>query len=227
MGCENVPTKKWFVIGLLLAAVLAISCSLLSCGSSSTSTTPTTSITTPATTPTITPTASSDDLSFLSSRDPAFVDNSLLPVTPVDKLHLTGTPSDVDITTYRLAVNGLVDNPLSLAYDEIKALPSVSEVVLLICPGVFTDNAGWTGVLVTTLLEKAGMQEKASEIVFYDGDQYQRSFALKDIARDGVFLAYNVDGQPLPKEHGFPLRLVIKGVYGNTWVKWIDRVEIK
>ena len=215
-------TKKWFVIGLLLAAVLAMSCWALSCASSTT-----TSTTTPATTPTITPTASSDDLSFLSSRDPAFVDNSLLPVTPVDKLHLTGTPSDVDISTYRLAVNGLVDNPLSLTYDEIKALPSVSEVVLLICPGVFTDNAEWTGVPVTTLLQKAGAQEKASEIVFYDGDQYQKSFSLKDIARDGVFLAYNIDGQPLPREHGFPLRLVIKGEYGNLWVKWIDHIEIK
>jgi sulfane dehydrogenase subunit SoxC len=99
--------------------------------------------------------------------------------------------------------------------------------VLLICPGVFVDNAEWTGVPVAALLGKAGLQPNSSEVVFYDGDQYQKSFFLKDIIRDGVFLAYNVDGQPLPKEHGFPLRLVVKGVYGNTWVKWIDRIEIK
>jgi DMSO/TMAO reductase YedYZ molybdopterin-dependent catalytic subunit len=223
-------TKKEFIIGLLLAAVLTISGSVLSCSSSTTTTpiTTATSTTSPTTTDlTITPTSVTDDLSFLVTNNPALVDNTFLPVTPIDKLHLTGTPSDVDINAYRLVIDGRVDNPFNLTYDEIKALPSVTGVVLLICPGVFVDNAEWTGVPVAALLEKAGVQQNASQIIFYDTDQYQQTFFLKEVVRDGVFLAYSVDGQPLPEEHGFPLRLVVKGEYGNVWVKWVDHIEIQ
>ena len=80
---------------------------------------------------------------------------------------------------------------------------------------------------VTAILDAAGVKDKAFEITFYDGDQYQKSFLITDMKRDGVFLAYMVDGQVLPKEHGYPLRLVVKGEYGNNWVKWVDRIEIK
>jgi DMSO/TMAO reductase YedYZ molybdopterin-dependent catalytic subunit len=219
-------TKKRFLTGTLLMIILVVSGSLFSC----TGATPTTAtVSTPpvsTTVPVITPTSPSGDLSFLIHEDPANVDNSLLPVTPVDKIHVTGTPSSVNATEYRLAVDGLVDTPLSLSYDDILQMPSVSEVVLLICPGIFADNAEWTGVPVSTLLEKAGVSDNATEILFYDGDQYHKAFFLKDMLRDGVFLAYNVDGQPLPQKHGFPLRLVVKGEYGNTWVKWVDRIEI-
>jgi DMSO/TMAO reductase YedYZ molybdopterin-dependent catalytic subunit len=227
--------KNGTLAGLLIAGVLILSGPLSSCASSSTTvTSPTTSSSTVTTTTTATshpltatPTSASDDLSFLVTNNPALVDNSFLPVTPVDKLHLTGTPLDVDIDAYRLVIDGLVDNPFNLTYDEIKALPSVTEVVLLICPGVFVDKAEWTGVPVAALLGKAGLQQNASLIIFHDGDRYQQTFFIKEVVRDGVFLAYNVDGQPLPNEHGFPLRLVVKGEYGNTWVKWIDRIEIK
>ena len=239
-------TRKRFNLTALLLVLIAISISMAACTqpavtvSTVTSTTPeanstpplTTTLppdtgTTPTKTPLSTPEAASDDLSFLIGDDPATIDNSKLPITPLDKIHTTGSPADYDINTYRLVIDGNVTTPLSLTYDEIKALPSVTEVVLLICPGIFADNAEWRGVPVTAILDKVGLGEKAYGIVFYDGTQYQKSFFIKDVAREGVFLAYEVNGQPLPKEHGFPLRLVVKGDYGNTWVKWIDRIEIK
>ena len=155
------------------------------------------------------------------------MDNSKLPITPVEQIHLTGSAPEIDIAKYRLTVDGLVDTPLSLTYDAIMQYPTVTEVVLLICPGVFADNAQWTGVPVATILAEAGIKPQASQVTFYAADQYQVTLSLDEAQRDGVFLAHTVDGQILPKEHGYPLRLVVKGEYGSNWVKWVDHIEIK
>jgi sulfoxide reductase catalytic subunit YedY len=176
-----------------------------------------------------TPTAQpSSDLSDFVSADPAEVDNSSLPVTPVEELHITGHPPDsgVDIKEYRLTVNGLVQNPLTLTYEALLAYPAVTEVVLLICSGFFVDNGEWTGVPVATLLEEAGTRPKATSITFHALDNYTQILPLEDVQREGVFLAYAVNGQTLPAEHGYPLRLVVKGKYGFNWVKWVKRIEV-
>jgi DMSO/TMAO reductase YedYZ molybdopterin-dependent catalytic subunit len=167
------------------------------------------------------------DLSALINSDPAHIDNSKFPITPVEQLGITENTADVDITQYTLSVDGLVDTPLALSYDDILKYSAVSEVVLLICPGTFADNAEWTGVPVTTLLIEAGIKSEASYVVFYAVDGYLQTSSLKDIQQDGVFLAYMVNGQILPKTHGYPIRLVMKGKYGSYWIKWVNRIEIK
>ncbi len=159
-------------------------------------------------------------------RNPADVDNSNLPITPVSKLDITGKAPNVDITSYRLTVSGLVETPLSLIYQDVLAYPSVTRVVLLICPVTFADNAGWTGVTVATILAAAGIKPEAKEVTFYAIDGYNQSFSLKDVQQDGVFLAHTVNGQILPPDHGYPLRLVVKGFFGAFWVKWVERVEV-
>lgn len=168
----------------------------------------------------------SSGFSDLVTMNPAEVDNSNLPVTPTYKLHLTGSAHRVDITQYRLIVNGLVETPLSVSYDELLQYPSVTRVVLLICPYVFADNAEWTGVPVSRLLDEAGVKPNASKVVFYSIDGYQASLTIEEALVDEVFLAYNVNGQTLPPEHGYPLRLVVKGYYGANWVKWLERIEV-
>jgi DMSO/TMAO reductase YedYZ molybdopterin-dependent catalytic subunit len=110
--------------------------------------------------------STSNDLSYLVNSDPAKVDNSTLPITPIDQIHVTGVAPEIDISKYRLIVNGLVSTPLSLTYDAIMQYPTVTEVVLLICPGVFADNAQWTGVPVTTILAEAGVEPQAKEVTF-------------------------------------------------------------
>jgi sulfoxide reductase catalytic subunit YedY len=169
----------------------------------------------------------SDELIGLVHSEPANVDNSGLPVTPVGQLHITGTAPDVDISQYRLTISGLVDNPLTLTYDDILSYPATTQTVLLICPEFFVDNASWTGVPLTTLLAAAQMRAQAQELTFWTVDGYSVSISLEQAQNDGSFLAYEVDGQTLPKEHGYPLRLVLKGMYGSNWVKWVDRIEVK
>jgi DMSO/TMAO reductase YedYZ molybdopterin-dependent catalytic subunit len=169
----------------------------------------------------------SSDLSDLITMDPTEVDNTNLPVTPTYKLHLTGSAQRVDISQYHLTVNGLVDTPLSISYNELLMYPSVTEVVLLICPYVFADNAEWTGIPVASILDEAGVSPNASTVIFYSVDGYQSSLNIREAQKDGVFLAYMVNGQTLPAEHGYPLRLVVTGRYGANWVKWLERIEVR
>jgi len=155
-------------------------------------------------------------------------DNSSLPVTPVEELNITGVAPEVNIEDYRLVVDGLVETSLSLTYEAILKYPTVTEVVLLVCPGFFTDNAEWTGVPVTTLLAEVGIKPEASEVTFYAlGTEYKVVLPLDIVQQDGVFLAHTVNGQVLPAEHGYPLRLVVRGEYGNDWIKWVKRVEVR
>ena len=200
------------VIIVLIVAMYASSCGQFSPNSTTTVTNP-------------------YDISYLSSMDAsqlAVFDNSQLPVTPIEDLHIKGAgpKKSVDITKYRLTVDGLVNKPLILTYGEIMNYPPVIQVVLLVCPNFFADNAQWTGVLVSTLLTEAGVMPQAKKVTFYALDGYQRTLSLEEAQSDGVFLAYTVDGQVLPEEHGYPLRLVVKGVFGDRWVKWVVHIKI-
>ena len=169
------------------------------------------------------------ELSQVLSSHPAEVDNSNLPITSVEDLNSTGVIPDVDLEQYRLEIDGLVETPLSLKYEEVLAYPSVTEVVLLICPGFFADNAEWTGIPVTALLDRAGIKPEAKTVRFMEiAGSYQRELPLADImGNDSIFLAHTVNGQTLPSKHGYPLRLVAKGVYGGYWVKWLASIEVR
>ena len=168
------------------------------------------------------------DLSYLVNMHPADVDNSELPITPIDELHTTQPESvEVDIEQYRLIIDGLVENQLTLTYQEILTYPTFTEVVLLICPGFFADNAEWTGVPIKALLAEAGGKPEATEVVFHGADGYRSSISLETAQENGVFLAHTVNGQVLPAEHGYPLRLVVKHHFGSEWVKWVERISVQ
>jgi hypothetical protein len=161
----------------------------------------------------------------LIHMDPAEVGETGLPITPVEKINRTGRPAEIDIEKYRLVVDGAVENPLSLSYEDILAYPERTDVVLLVCPGVFVDNAQWSGVPVSLILEEANPKPGAKEVRFHAGN-YRSVLTLEEAQRGGTYLAHHVNGQVLPEEHGFPLRLVAEGKYGSRWVKWLDRIEV-
>lgn len=215
---------KWLlVLGILLSVVLVTSCQFAPLE-------PQTKVPVPL--PGEPGAASDIDLSYLIDMNPAEVDNSDLPITPVEELHTTGPESvEVDIEQYELTIDGKVRNQMSLTYEEILGYPTVTKVVLLICPKYFADNAEWTGVPVTTLLEEADVEPEASVVSFRgldEGDvKYTQSFSLEEVQGDGVFLAHMVNGQVLPPEHGYPLRLVVEGTYGYRWVKWVEHIEVQ
>ena len=141
-------------------------------------------------------------------------------------LHVTGSPPDVDLASYRLEVSGLVENPFSLSYEELRCLSKVTAAPTLICFGLFMDHASWSGVRMDEILEKAQPSPEAKWVTLRSADGYQVEISL-DVAMDGEsFLAYELEGETLPILHGFPLRAVIPSLEGNYWAKWLVALEV-
>lgn len=149
---------------------------------------------------------------------------------PATNLHMTGTPPQepVDIASYRLKISGKVTNPVELAYDEIRCLPKVQAAPLLVCPGFFEDQATWGGTPVKEVLALAGVQQDATAVKFLAAsDKYRVVLSLDEALDEQNLLAYEWEGQPLPRYHGFPFRLVLPGVEGNQWIKWITEIVVE
>jgi DMSO/TMAO reductase YedYZ molybdopterin-dependent catalytic subunit len=158
--------------------------------------------------------------------DPAEVDPSALPLTTVASLHATGTPQDVDVTTWRLTISGTGITPLSMTYDELSALPMTKKRVLLICPGFFYDYLEWEGVPLTTLLAKAGVTDYR-RLTFTSVDGYTSSFRKSEVQTGLILVALKGNGVLLPKEHGFPARVVAEGISGGRWVKYLTSITLE
>jgi DMSO/TMAO reductase YedYZ molybdopterin-dependent catalytic subunit len=164
--------------------------------------------------------------SKIADLNPAEVDNRNLDIDPLDQFGTMGpTDLSVDMSAYRLKVTGEVIRPLTLRYDEILARPSITEDLLLICPGFFANNGRWTGIRLKDLLEEA---QPKKEAMFIDikGHEKEMRIPLENIYRKNIFLAYRVNGEPLPKKHGFPLRLVYADVYGDDWIKYVNEIVV-
>ena len=146
----------------------------------------------------------------------------------VEGLHVTGTPVDIDVETYRLKISGAVGTPLSLSLEEIKAMEAERESVTLVCPGFFTDEGTWTGVRITDLLERAGVMPEAEQLKFVAADgKYSANLKLDEVKGEGMLIAYAFEDKPLPKVHGYPLRVVAKDQPGNRWVKWLGEIVVQ
>lgn len=159
--------------------------------------------------------------------NPAEIDSRNLEIDPLDSFGTMG-PTDVtvDIKTYRLKISGKVKQPRYLTYEEILQYPSITETVLLICPGFFTNNGRWSGVSFKTLLKNADIHQGAKYLDVKGAYGKVVRISLKDTDRKRVFLAYRVNGEPLPQKHGFPLRLVYEDAYGYDWVKYVEEIVI-
>ncbi len=186
---------------------------------------------------------------------------------PFDQLDAFLTPNDLfyirshfkapvlDRHAYRLSLSGAVEKPFTIGYEELLAMPSVTRPATLECAGngrIFlvpqvkgaqwqlgaVSTANWTGVPLSALLERAGVNPAACEILLEACDtgkpkeepvppgdtQYARSLAM-DKAKD-VIIAYRMNGEEIPLDHGFPLRAIVPGHYGMASVKWLTGIRI-
>ena len=163
----------------------------------------------------------------LKNMNPGEIDNRNLDIDPLEKFGTMG-PTDVaiDSKTYRLKVTGKVERPCSLSYDQILKLPSLTETVLLICPGFFSNNGRWTGVNLKSLLQEAQVEKEAQYIDINGAHGKGVRIPLKALDQKIIFLAYRVNGEILPQKHGFPLRLVYEDAYGYDWVKYVEEIVV-
>jgi DMSO/TMAO reductase YedYZ molybdopterin-dependent catalytic subunit len=140
---------------------------------------------------------------------------------------MTGKMQLIDLAGYRLRVTGKVDRPLELTYEEIRCLPKVEASPVLVCPGFFTDEATWGGTPIADVLALAGVQAGAERLELVSADGYTTLLPLEKALDRANFLAYEWDGEPLPRLHGFPLRVVIPGAQGNQWTKWLVEIKVQ
>jgi sulfoxide reductase catalytic subunit YedY len=140
------------------------------------------------------------------------------------------TDHAVSIEKWGLEVDGHVKNPLRLTYEEIKKLPLVERKVLMICPGFFANQGTWKGFSLGALLKLAQAEDGVTHVTVRGPDgKYENTqrYPLADVLSNKVFLAYEVNGRPLPQKHGFPLRAVAEGYYGYDWVKYVYKLTVE
>lgn len=176
-------------------------------------------------------------------------------ITPNDaffvRYHLADVPLDIDPDKFSVDIKGKIDKPMKLSLADIKKMPAMELIAVNQCSGnsrgFFNPrvaggqlgngamgNARWKGVPLKTVLDKAGVQSGAKQVVFggMDGPVSDKTpdFAKAleiDHARDGeVMLAYAMNGQDLPVLNGFPLRLIVPGYYGTYWVKHLNEINV-
>lgn len=171
------------------------------------------------------------------------------PITPEDQLFETihMGAAVVDIDRWRLVVDGLVDKPLSFTFSELQRLPTVTLEAFHECYGSpltppvkalwRVGNVRWTGVRLRDLLADAGLQSSA-RFVWSEGldhgsfagvtaDRYQKDLPLEKALAPEVLVAFAINGEPLRKERGGPVRLVVPGWYGTNMTKWLCRLSVQ
>jgi len=162
----------------------------------------------------------------------------------------------IDRATWKLKIEGDVEKPLELSYDDILKLKSVTKPITLECAGngrVFLTPAArglqwgfggvstgsWTGVEIATVLDKAGVKAGATEVIFVGADRgviadpaspgpiaFDRTIPLEKVLKPECLLALQLNGEDLPPSHGFPLRGIIGGWYGMASIKWLSRIIV-
>jgi sulfite oxidase len=203
--------------------------------------------------------ASAADLSKMIARSSRPEDLEMPPdgfkewITPADRFFVrchTYFPERVNLSDWRLKIDGVVNQPLTLTMDDLKTLPRVELVGVLECAGngrsfyqprvagtqwAFgsVGNGRWAGVRFRDVLQKAGLKESATQILLDGSDsplgtmpKFQRTVTVQKALDPDTLLAYEMNGQPLPDEHGFPLRLIVSGWAGDSWVKWLRHIEV-
>ncbi len=185
-----------------------------------------------------------------------FLPDLELPVSPIGGHFIRShfAAPQINSSHWSLPVTGDVDNPLDLRYDDLLKMPSHEIVSLMECAGnsrstmqppaegVQWDNGGvsvsrWKGVSVKTVLEQASLKGVATDVLFEGVDSgteahadgpmcYAMSVPLEKLLDPDTILAYEMNGEPIPKDHGFPLRLLVPGWYGMASVKWLARITV-
>jgi DMSO/TMAO reductase YedYZ molybdopterin-dependent catalytic subunit len=157
----------------------------------------------------------------------------------------------VESTTYRLRITGLVDRPVELSLSDLRKRRRIEQVVGFECSGnnnargnPLVGNARWTGMSLGSLLKECGVKTAAREVVFFGADKgteevshggstqnveqrFARSLSIEDAIQPEVLLAYEMNGEPLSLPQGSPLRVIVPGWYGVANVKWLEQIQLQ
>ncbi len=155
-------------------------------------------------------------------------------ITPNDQFYITTYSSKVPSISaekFRVRIDGLVERPYALSMKDLEEMKDVTEFVTLECignpvGGDAISNALWEGVTLKRIIQKAGPKQGIVKVAFFAEDGYSDSIPYLLALSEDVFLAFRMNGESLPAVHGFPLRVIVPGIYGMKHVKWVSRIEL-
>jgi DMSO/TMAO reductase YedYZ molybdopterin-dependent catalytic subunit len=156
------------------------------------------------------------------------------PIAPNDKFYTVTknvVDPNVDAGIWRLEIGGMVEEPRSYTFEDLKALDGIEQESTLMCisnrigAGLFS-NAVWQGIPLRDLLEASRPLPGAVEVLLNGADAYTDTFAFEKAMNPTTIVAYAMNGEPIPMRHGYPARVVVPGLYGEKNVKWVTRIEV-
>jgi DMSO/TMAO reductase YedYZ molybdopterin-dependent catalytic subunit len=155
-------------------------------------------------------------------------------ITPNDEFYITSYSEavpEISPNKYRLRIEGLVEDPYALTLKELAAMQDKQEYVTLECIGnpVGGDSIGnalWDGVTLKKIIQKARPKAGIVKVAFFAAEGYTDSIPYNVALSEDVFLAFRMNGQPLPPDHGYPLRVIVPGIFGMKNVKWLSKIEL-
>ncbi len=156
-----------------------------------------------------------------------FMGVQLTPISQQLNNALAGTQV-INNETYRLVVDGLVDNPLTLKYTDLLSYPQVSKLADLVCVEGWRFTAKWTGPALDSIFADASVKPEAKIAIFYSTDSPvgYTSLDLSYIEENSIIIALKDNDITLPPDRGFPFQVVAEGKWGYKWAKWVTRIEL-
>lgn len=137
-----------------------------------------------------------------------------------------GAQPDVPFSAWQLIIDGEVDHPVTLNWEEFMALPQTEDTSDFHCVTTWSKlNMNWKGVRLLDIAALVQPKETATHILCYGYDEYTTNVALEEALKPDVLLVHTVEGSPLPKEHGGPVRMITPQLYAWKGSKWINRIE--
>jgi len=138
-----------------------------------------------------------------------------------------GRQPDIPLSRWHLRVDGAVENPLDLSWQDLLALPQAEDVSDFHCvTGWSRLDVAWKGVRLETVIALARPLPEATHVLTYGYDGYSTNLPLEEALKPDVLLVHTADGAPLPKEHGGPVRIVTPELYAWKGAKWVSRIEL-
>jgi DMSO/TMAO reductase YedYZ molybdopterin-dependent catalytic subunit len=152
--------------------------------------------------------------------------------TPLKEFYVQSyaLPSRVDVAKWELKIKGAVETPLTLTFQDILQAPQETFYLTMECignpsGGNLIGNAEWTGTPLLPFLKKAGVRPEAKEFAMKGADWYETTLPIDEVMRPGVRLVHQMNGEALTAEHGYPVRIIIPGHFGQKQPKWLVELE--
>nr|MBA3240986.1 molybdopterin-dependent oxidoreductase [Acidobacteriota bacterium] len=155
-------------------------------------------------------------------------------VTPNERFYVVTknvVDPDVSPSLWRLEVTGLVEQPQTFRFEDLTAMPAITQETTLRCisnevGGGLMSNAVWKGVSLRSLIERAKPRQGVVEVMLHGVDNYTDTFAFEKALDPTTLVVYEMNGQPLAQNHGYPVRVIVPGLFGEKNVKWVTRIEL-